>query len=176
MTATVHLDLEPSTRHPGVTYAAIRAELQREADARARLYPKRIESGRLTQAEAGRQRALIAALAADVTRMASYDPPDAHGITWRLAPGDEHGVSWHDRRACLHRELDLRARFYPQWIAEGRLTQPDADRRTAALACLLEVYDEGWGWAGDARDFPEVHAQTRTAQSRAGRKQEEMAL
>lgn len=172
---TLHLDLAPSWHHPGVTYAIIRAELQREADARARLYPKRIEAGRLTQRDADRERALIAALLADVTRMASYAAPDASGTTWRLDPQlsahpepveGREGFTWQDRRACLHRELDMRARFYPQWIAEGRLTQPDADRRTAALEALLEVYDEGWGWPGKAADFEPVWQATRTAQSR----------
>ena len=190
LTTTIHLEIEPSAHHPGVTYAAIRAELQREADARARLYPKRVESGRLTQADAERERALIAAMLADVTRMASYAPPDATGITWRLDPGAEHDFTWKQRRFALHRELDMRARLYPQWIAEGRLAQPDANRRTAALECLLELYDEGWGFppvdpespapakagADRSADFAaNVWPATRTAQSRIV-KQEEMAL
>ena len=178
MTATLHLEIEPSAHHPGVSYAAIRAELQREATARARLYPKRVESGRLTPADAARECELIAALLADVATMASYHAADAQNVTWRVEPRlSAHPPTWEQRRFCLHRELDLRRRLYPQWIAEGRLTQPDADRQTAALDCLLSVYDQGWGRPpGDPSQFvADVWPTTRTAQSRTI-KQEEMAL
>lgn len=195
LTPTTRLDFEPSLHHPGVTYAAIRAELQREAAQRARLYPKRVEAGRLTPAEAAREQALIAALLADVTRMASYAAPDAQNVTWLLEPQLQYpdcpeearsavSMGWKDRRHCLHRELDLRRSFYPQWIAEGRMTQPDADRQTEALDCLLARYDEGWGWPTPDHVHPtrradfftsEVWPTTRTAQSRTV-KQEEMAL
>ena len=166
---TVHLEIEPSARHPGVTYAAIRAELQRELAARGRLYPKRVESGRLTPADAARECELIAALLADVATMASYHAADAQNVTWRVEPRlSDHGHTWEQRRFALHRELDLRRRLYPQWIAEGRLTQPDADRQLTTLDCLLSVYDEGWGRPpGDPAQFvAEVWPATRTAQSR----------
>ena len=191
MTTTIRLDFEPSLHHPGVTYAAIRAELQRELAARGRLYPKRVESGRLTPADAARECDLIAAMLADVTTMASYHAADAQNVTWRVTPrlsahpeGIQRDHTWEQRRMALHRELDLRRRIYPQWIAEGRLTQPDATRQLTTLDCLLSIYDEGWGFplAAPGRDAERsadfaatVWPATRTAQSRTV-KQEEMAL
>lgn len=166
---TLHLEIEPSAYHPDVTYAMIRAELQRELAARGRLYPRRVESGRLTQADAARECELIAAMIADVATMASYHPADAQNVTWRVEPRlSDHPHTWEQRRLALHRELDLRLRLYPQWIAEGRLTQLNATRQFATLDCLLEIYDEGWGRPpGDPAQFvAEIWPATRTAQSR----------
>lgn len=38
----------------------------------------------------------------------------------------------------LQRELSTRARVYPRWIAEGKITQADADHRYLCIATALK--------------------------------------
>lgn len=42
-----------------------------------------------------------------------------------------------DFRAELEREIKVRQRVFPRWVAEGKLTQSDADTRIAILEALL---------------------------------------
>lgn len=128
-----------STRHPGVRFADALDELRRELAARRRTYPDWITRGRMTQAEADHQLALFEAIAADVERYARFVS------TRQLAP-PAHKFSWHLRREALRREADLRARIFPEWIAKGRLDQAEADRRTAALAAVADLFDDGFDW------------------------------
>ena len=118
------------------TLAVVRAELLRESQSRARTYPDMVATGRMMQAEADYQRAIIAAMITDMDRIAACPPysPPAHRFTWA------------ERRAALRRELDYRARLYPKWISSGRITQTYATTQTAALAAALKLYDEGWDW------------------------------
>jgi hypothetical protein len=128
--------------------AELRIELARERDARARVYPQRIEAGRMTEPDAARELALIAAIADDLERMIAPGPCLAATHAW----------SWSDRRAALVRELDFRRRLYPQWIANGRLSQADADHRMACLEALGDVYDEGFDWRASNGALPDFAA------------------
>jgi hypothetical protein len=121
---------------PAIGLADIADELHRERAARAKLYPKRVAEGRMTEAEAAFGRDLIAALIADLAR-----------LEWpRVNCAETHGFSWAQRRAGLAAELAWRRRFYPEWIAAGRLDKAEAERRTARLTALLYVYEDGFDW------------------------------
>lgn len=78
------------------------------------------------------------------------------------------------RRNGLIRELELRARHYPQWIRKGRLTQADATSQTQRLQAMLALYDEGLDFPGTLEDFaPYVADQILALQ---GDQQKELAL
>lgn len=159
-----------------LSLAIIAEELEREHASRQRTYPGRVDSARMTQDEATRQLALCQAWRADVARLdayhrgaparwqramagAAYDPP----------PPAEHGFTWRDRVDGLRRELALRARFYPGWVAEARMTQQQADHRTACLEALLRLYEDGFDWratSGSGPAFAEVRPNAAQAQAR----------
>lgn len=127
--------MTPDPHHfPGVTWADCRAELDREAAYRARTYPDRVAGGRMQKQEADYQLAIIAAIAADVDRMTGAYKPAQHRYTWL------------ERRKALDREIDFRRQFYPEWIENGRLTQPVADRQILMLRAILWRYDCGFDW------------------------------
>ncbi len=42
-----------------------------------------------------------------------------------------------DQIACVERELRMRARVYPGWIAAGRMTREKADAETRAMEAVL---------------------------------------
>lgn len=39
---------------------------------------------------------------------------------------------------CVQREIVMRERVYPKWVAAGRLRQADADREIAAMRAVLD--------------------------------------
>jgi hypothetical protein len=127
-----------SALFPGITYAAATAEAERELASRRRLYPDRVKTGRMKAEEADFQINVMAAIAADTLRMGQIAVEDI--------PPATHSFSWTDRRRALERELDMRARFYPQWIASLRLTQANADRQVNAIKAILWRYDAGFDW------------------------------
>lgn len=43
--------------------------------------------------------------------------------------------------ACVRREVQTRNRFYPRWIAMGKMTQDEADRQIEAMAAVLETLE-----------------------------------
>lgn len=47
-----------------------------------------------------------------------------------------------DKRACAQRELAFRERFYPRWVAAGRMTQEEADREIARMRAISADYAE----------------------------------
>lgn len=49
-------------------------------------------------------------------------------------------ITHQDKVAELQREVSLRRRVYPRWVAAGRLTQADADKRIAVLQAILDDY------------------------------------
>jgi hypothetical protein len=123
---------------PGITYAAITAEAERELASRRRTYPDRVQKCRMTQAEADYQIAIMAAIAADTRRMGHIGPSEMAAVT--------HTFSWLDRRKALERELDMRDRLYPGWIANARMTQANAARQMSAMKAILWRYDCGFDW------------------------------
>lgn len=122
--------------------AATEAELRRELGQRRAVYPGRVAARRMLQAEADDQLALAAAWIEDAARVRTsfFSPP------WSAPVEPAHGLSWRVRRSGLLRELALRGRFFPGWIAKGKLTSAQADHRIACLERLLELYEDGWDW------------------------------
>lgn len=143
---TLPLSLCAHRAFPQVTYAQLRAELQREAEARRRTYPQLVAKGRMTEAEAAHQHAILAAIAQDLEAVIALTP--AHP-----EPVEGPSFSWFDKRACLQRELAQRARFYPGWIAKGNMTAPAGAHQVDCLKAMLAIYGEGWGWRA-ANGFP----------------------
>ena len=47
-----------------------------------------------------------------------------------------------EKRACLERELKMRRRVYPRWVAAGKMREEDADREIACLRAILVDYRE----------------------------------
>ena len=126
--------------HPAITAQAVLAEVARELAQRRSFYPGRVAEARMSQAEADHQLAVAAAWHEDVQRIIASDyRPDV------LAPAT-HRISWHARREGLTRELALRARVYPQRVAEMRMTQAEADHRRTCLMALAARYDDGFDW------------------------------
>lgn len=136
--------------HPAIPLAAIGRELERERRQRRQFYPNRVKSGNMLPAEAERQLALVDAWLEDCTRIQACWFDTRGSLPW--AP--RHGFTWQERRAGLLRELELRDRVYPRWIADGRVLEKDAAHRIACLQCLLEVYEDGWDWRGSDGRLP----------------------
>jgi hypothetical protein len=47
-----------------------------------------------------------------------------------------------DKAACLTREVKMRARAYPRWVGQGRMTQAQADREIAIMQAVLADYTD----------------------------------
>lgn len=45
-----------------------------------------------------------------------------------------------EKLACAERELALRQRAYPRWVAIGRMSQAEADREIAIMAAIVDDY------------------------------------
>jgi hypothetical protein len=50
----------------------------------------------------------------------------------------ERFVSYDDMIACAKRELAMRKRVYPRWVADDRMTQDKADKEIAHMTAILE--------------------------------------
>ena len=122
-------------RFPGITWPALIAEAQREADLRRTTYPRLVAKGRMRQADADFQTAVMAAIAGEVAASMSVG---THAPDPRF--------SWADRLRVLRREVDMRLKVYPDWIRKGRIALGTARQQSAALECLLALYEEGWAW------------------------------
>lgn len=46
-----------------------------------------------------------------------------------------------DQLACAKRELKMRQRVYPQWVATGRLRQETADHEIACMAAIVQTLE-----------------------------------
>jgi len=46
-----------------------------------------------------------------------------------------------DKYVEVKRELALRRRLYPRWVAEGKLPEREASRRIAVLHAIMEDYE-----------------------------------
>lgn len=153
---TLPLDMPANFSHPGVSFAALRAELAREAEARRRTYPGQIDKGRMTAADATWQHGVLAAIQQDCEAVIALAVPALPACPY----------TWADKRGALTRELEQRRRFYPGWIAKGRLTADQAARQIAPLAAMLALYNDGLRW---------LPAPGSTAQQRAAQWRETMA-
>jgi hypothetical protein len=124
----------PHHRYPDVSWQDLRAEIETEIEQRRSTYQRRVEKGMMLRDVADRELAIAEALRDDVDR-------------FRTGAGEcRHAFTWRDRHAALTRELELRARYYPEWISKGRITQAVADRRRRILECLRAIYEFGQDW------------------------------
>lgn len=48
-------------------------------------------------------------------------------------------VSYQEQVRCVERELTLRRRNYPRWVAGAVITQAQADREIRAMQAVLET-------------------------------------
>lgn len=135
-------------RYPAITWRVLAAEIDREISARLNTYAGRVETGRMTQAEADWQLQLARAWREDVDRFEQSVQPLRQGqpATPTLRIPAAHSIAWRPRRAALLRELEQRQRFYPEWVAKGRLTEANAKSRLEAAECLLTLYEYGYDW------------------------------
>ncbi len=44
--------------------------------------------------------------------------------------------------ACVKREVAMRKRVYPRWIATGKMTKEDADRQTATMEAVAATLED----------------------------------
>lgn len=51
-------------------------------------------------------------------------------------------VTTAEKRAAAERELKMRRRVYPRWIASGRMTQAEADREIRVMEAIAADYAE----------------------------------
>ena len=158
---TLPLDM-PAHFHHAPSFAQVRAELARELDQRRRFTPDRVAKGRLSQDQADHQIAVFAAIAQDLEAVIAIRVPQlvtggplSGRADWEghsaAGPNISTGtplttLSWSEKRNALNRELDYRRRFYPDWIAKGRLAQGAAQHQLACLASCLALYDDGLTW------------------------------
>jgi hypothetical protein len=47
-----------------------------------------------------------------------------------------------DKLRCVERELRMRKKVYPRWIAEGRMTQQQAEHEIDCMAAIAADYDK----------------------------------
>lgn len=50
------------------------------------------------------------------------------------------GITHDQKRACIERELKMRRRVYPRWVADNRMTQAKADEEIAVMEAILRDY------------------------------------
>jgi len=48
-------------------------------------------------------------------------------------------VSHGDQLACALREVKMRERVYPRWVAAGKMTQANADAQLEAMKAIAET-------------------------------------
>lgn len=121
-------------------------ELDRELHARRAAYPRRIQNGQLSQEEADYHLAEFQVLVDDARARQALivwhdggKQAEAWAALQRLdARVADHMTrwTWSDLVAGLRREIDLRRRGYPRWIAKGSLTKDDARHRLERLEAV----------------------------------------
>jgi len=45
-----------------------------------------------------------------------------------------------EKLACIEREIRMRLKTYPRWVAAGNMTQKNADREIAVMKAIAEDY------------------------------------
>ena len=44
--------------------------------------------------------------------------------------------------ACVRREVGMRRRVYPRWVASGKMTQEEADRQVEAMEAVQATLEQ----------------------------------
>lgn len=52
-------------------------------------------------------------------------------------------ISRDDKIGSLRRELRLRRRVYPHWVATGKMTEDESKREIAVMEAILADYENG---------------------------------
>lgn len=148
-------------RFPGIGFAQLAAELEREGQHRRAFYRQQVQRGRMSESEARFQLAIVAAWLEDAARLRAAFAPvaggkPAHNPNQQQA---QHGLTWRQRTAALLRELELRSSVYPREVAEGTLDAPTAAMRVQCLQLLLSFYDDGLDWPTDPTARAALHTE-----------------
>lgn len=106
-------------------WKALAGEARDELARRRASYPGRVTKGRMTRAEADRELRVWGSVLRSIEG-GDYVTPVA---------------SWTEQAHALRREIALRRKFYPQWIAAGRL---DADAAARGLFLVEQWHDILW--------------------------------
>lgn len=48
-------------------------------------------------------------------------------------------IPYAEQIACVEREIAMRERVYPRWVADHKMTQKKADQELAAMRAVLET-------------------------------------
>lgn len=145
---TEPLQIWPHHAFPGVGWYDLQAEIRREIGNRRDTFPRMVTKGQLTEHDAKYQREIFEAILEDCGRFQQAMAPIEQGKPCLdpLKVEKRHGFTWYQRRAAITRELDYRARLYPEQIRKGQLTQEDADRQIDRLTCMRAIYELGYDW------------------------------
>lgn len=123
--------------HPDENFwPAMKAEIRRLYDDRARTYPDRVAKGRMPRADADREMRVARAMAEDAG--AVDRTPDLR-------------ATWSDLIHCLRREITLRRQHWPRQVEARRLAAVDGHIRILVLEILHDVL---WHTSG----LPEARA------------------
>lgn len=49
-------------------------------------------------------------------------------------------ITARDKQLCAEREVAIRRRVYPRWVARGQMTQGDAEREIAIMETIAADY------------------------------------
>jgi hypothetical protein len=150
--------LSPESADPAAIPLHLRIEeIARELDHRRAIYPRRVDKGRMTSQDADRGIDAFAAIAADLrvealwTVWGATQPGTAADVDARRAYRHAHdqaapllaAFTWSQLVGALRREIALRRKFYPQWVASGTLGKADARHR---LERIEAVHFQWWRW------------------------------
>ncbi|WP_414902485.1 hypothetical protein ACMT1E_04445 [Sphingomonas flavalba] len=143
--------------HPrDVPFHDRRAEIIRELDLRRRTYGTLVERGRIPQAAAERETALMAAIADDMEAEQRFQET---GI-W----AQPVNFDWVDKTACLRREICIRRAWYARRIADGKLRPDDARRQQERIEAVHWMYwRAAFCWTLRADEAPPDWANPRPA-------------
>ncbi len=142
--------LSPESALPAtIDERLIVGEIEREMHHRRSAYPRHVAKGQKSPEEAEHEIDLMAAIHADLATLLLLD-------RWYLSRSVDHAreldeaqrraadriapCGWSALVACLRREIDLRRRYYPRWIAAGSLQADDARRQLERIEAAHFLY------------------------------------
>jgi hypothetical protein len=145
---TAPFNIWPHHAYEGVSWIDLQQEIRREIQRRRETFPRLVQKGQLSKQEAEYETEIFKALLEDLGRFEQAAKPVDEGKPCLnpLKLHKLHSFTWHQRRAAITRELDYRAKVYPNWISKGQITQADATRNVQRLTCLRAIYELGTDW------------------------------
>jgi hypothetical protein len=120
------------------TLGDMATEAEEEYATRVRLYPGRVQKGRMSRADADRELRVMGALADALTGTRKRGDAPPRGT-----------ATWAEIIQCLRTEILKRRETYPAFVAAGHVDQATADRR---LRMLESLHDMEWNmtWSREA--------------------------